>query len=51
VLRWAAGRTDTAKERLTRHRAPRMHIILIDGTLSTLKEGGKPILASYHTLA
>jgi len=39
VLRWAAGHTDTAKERPTRHRAPRTHIILIDGTLSTLKKG------------
>ena len=38
VLRWAAGHTDTAKERPTRHRAHRTHIILIDGTLSTLKE-------------
>ena len=39
VLRWAAGQTDTAKETPTRHRASRMHIILIDGTLSTLQEG------------
>ena len=39
VLRWAAGNTGTAKERPTRHRAPREHINLIDGTLSTLKEG------------
>ena len=35
VLRWAAGQTDTAKERPTRHRASRTLIILIDGTLST----------------
>jgi hypothetical protein len=41
VLRWAAGHTDTAKERPTHRREPRMHIILIDGTLSTLKEGRK----------
>ena len=39
VLRWAAGHTNTAKERPKRQRAPRTHIILIDGTLSTLKEG------------
>ena len=39
VLRWAAGQTDTAKETPTRHRASRTHIILIDGTLSTLQEG------------
>ena len=39
MLRWAAGHTDSAKERPTRRRAPRTHIILIDGTLSTLKEG------------
>ena len=39
VLRWAAGHISTAKERPTRQRAPRTHIILIDGTLSTLKEG------------
>ena len=39
VLRWAAGHTDTAKERPTRHRAPRTHIILIDGTLSTPNKG------------
>ena len=39
VLRWAVGHTDTAKERPTHRRAPRTNIILIDGTLSTLKEG------------
>ena len=39
VLRWAAGHTDTAKERPTHRRAHHTHIILIDGTLSTLKEG------------
>ena len=51
VLRWAAGHTDTAKERPTCRRAPRTHIILIDGTLSTLKDGGEtPIGWLYKQL-
>jgi len=39
VLRWAAGHTDTAGEKQAPDRAPRTHIILIDGTLSTLQPG------------
>ena len=48
VLRWAAGQTDTAKERSTRHCASRTHIILIDGTLSTLKEGRETYIGWLH---
>ncbi|MCH1386845.1 MAG: hypothetical protein L7V34_04305 [Rhodobacteraceae bacterium] len=47
VLRWAAGQTDTAKERPTRRRASRTLIILIDGTLSTLQEGREHMLVGY----